>query len=88
MPPEVSVSNHQGATSENILSAVEETLKTMAHAGTNYLTKSTNMLRNVKKKKKKSEKVKRILPGTKIAFSNTLSAKKSRGKVIKFFTSD
>ena len=77
MPPEALVSNHQGANSENILSAVEETLKTMAHAGTNDLTKSTNML--IKKKKKESEKVKRILPGIKVAFSNTLSGKK-RGK--------
>ena len=56
MPPEALVSNHQGANSENILSAVEETLKTMAHAGTNDLTKSTNMLRKKKKKKRKSEK--------------------------------
>ena len=50
----VFVSNHPGATSELILSAVEETLKTnpstlMVYAGINNLTKSTNTLRNVKK---------------------------------------
>ena len=69
-----SVCNHLGATSENILSAVEETLKTnldtlIVYAGTNDLTKTINMLRNVKKICKKVE---RISSGTKIAFCNII----------------
>ena len=58
----VAISNHPVATSEDILSAVEETLKTnpntlIVNAGTNDLTNATNTLKNVKKKKKqKSEK--------------------------------
>ena len=51
----VSVSNHPGATSENILSVAQETLKTnpdtmIVHSGTNDFTKTTNtLLRNIKK---------------------------------------
>ena len=68
----VSVSSHPGATTEDILSAVEESLKTnldtlIAHAATNHLTKSINTLSNVKKI---LENVKIISPGTKIAFFN------------------
>ena len=66
---EASVSSHPGATNEDILIAVEESLKTnpdtpIVHAGTNDLTKSIKTLRNAKKI---CEKVKRISPGTKIA---------------------
>ena len=64
-----------GATTEDILSAVEESLKTnldtlIVHAGTNNLTKCINTLRNVK--------VKRISPGSKIAFSNIIYRKDKR----------
>ena len=70
----VSVSSHPGATTEDILSAVEESLKTnldtlIAHAATNHLTKSINTLSNVKKI---LENVKIISPGTKIAFFNII----------------
>ena len=74
----VSVSNHPRATSENILSAAEEKLKTnpdimIVHSGTNDFTKTTNtLLRNIKKNMRKSE---RILPGTKTAFSNFIYRK-------------
>ena len=48
----VSVSNFPGATSEDILAEVEDTLKThpdtlIVHAGTNDLTKNISTLRNV-----------------------------------------
>ena len=65
----VSVSNHPRATSENILSAAEETLKTnpdimTVHSGTNDFTKTTNtLLRNIKKiceKAKESCQVQRL----------------------------
>ena len=70
----VSVSSHPGATTEDILSAVEESLKTnpdtlIVHAATNHLTKSINTLSNVKKI---LENVKIISPGTKIAFFNII----------------
>ena len=70
----VSVSSHPGATTEDILSAVEESLKTnldtlIAHAATNHLTKSINTLSNVKKI---LENMKIISPGTKIAFFNII----------------
>ena len=63
-----SVSSHPGATNEDILSAVEESLKTnpdtlIVHAGTNDLTKSTKTLRNAKKyakKWKESRQVQRL----------------------------
>ena len=53
-PRKISVSNHPGTTSEDILSAVKETLKAnpdtlIVHAGTNDITKSTNTLRNIQK---------------------------------------
>ena len=65
-----SVSNFPGATSEDILVEVEDTLKTypdtlIIYAGTNYLTKNINTLRSVKKL---CEKAKRISPDTKIFF--------------------
>ena len=70
----VSVSNHPGTTSEYILSEGQETLKTnpdtlIVRAGTKDVTKTTNTLRNVKKI---CEKVKKISPGTKVAFSNII----------------
>ena len=50
----LSIINHPGATNEDILSTVEETLKTnpdtlIVNTGANNLTKTTNRLRNVKK---------------------------------------
>ena len=68
----VSASNFPGATSEDILAEVEDTLKThpdalIVHAGTSVLTKNINTLRSVKKL---CEKAKRISPDTKIAFAN------------------
>lgn len=65
----VSVSNHPGATSENILSVAQETLKTnpdtmIVHSGTNDFTKTTNtLLRNIKKmceREKESCQVQRL----------------------------
>ena len=60
----VSVSNFPGATGEDILAEVEDTLKThpdtlIVHAGTNDLTKNINTLISVKKL---CEKAKRISP--------------------------
>ena len=54
----VSVSNFPGATSEDILDEIKDTLKThldtlIVHAGTNDITKNINTLRSVKKKEKK-----------------------------------
>ena len=71
----VAISSYSVATSEDILSAIEETLKTspdtpIVNAGTNDLTNATNTLKNVKKKKKK---LKRISP--KIAFSKIIYRK-------------
>ena len=48
----VSISNHQGATSEDILSAVEETLKTnpdtlIVHAGTNDHKNGNHLIAHV-----------------------------------------
>ena len=76
----VSVSNFPGATSEDILDEVEDTLKThpdtlIVHAGTNDLTKNINTLRSVKKL---CEKAKRISPDTKIVFSNIIYRKDRR----------
>ena len=76
----VSVRNFPGATSEDILAEVEDTLKThpdtlIVHAGTNDLAKSINTLRNVKKS---CEKAKRISPDTKILFSNIIYRKGRR----------
>ena len=70
----VSVSNFPGASSEDILSEVEGTLKThpdtlIVHAGTNDVPKNINTLRSVKKL---CEKAKRISPDTKIVFSNII----------------
>ena len=78
----VSVSNHPGATTEDILSAVAESLKTnpdtlIVHVDTKDLTKSTNW--NVKKI---CEKVKRISPGTKTGFSNIIY-RKEKGNIEK-----
>ena len=63
----VSVSNFPGATSEDILAEVGDTLKThpdtlTVHAGTNYHTKNINTLRGVMKL---CEKSKSISPDTK-----------------------
>ena len=58
----VAISSYSVATSEDILSAAEETLKTnrdtpIVNAGANDLTNATNTLKNVqKKKKRKTEK--------------------------------
>ena len=76
----VSVSNFPGATSEDILAEVEDTLKThpdtlIVHAGTNDLTKNINTLRSVKKL---CEKAKRISPDKKIVFSNIIYRKDRR----------
>ena len=76
----VCVSNFPGATSEDILDEVEDTLKThpdtlIVHAGTNDLTKNINTLRSVKKLR---EKAKRISPDTKIVFSNLIYRKDRR----------
>ena len=76
----VSVSNFPGATSEDILDEIEDTLKThpdtlIVHTGTNDLTKNINTLRSVKKL---CEKAKRISPDTKIAFLNTIYRKDRR----------
>ena len=70
----VSVSNFPGATSEDILDEIEDTLKThpdtlIVYAGINDLTKNINTLRSVKKL---CEKAKRISPDTKIVFSNII----------------
>ena len=76
----VSVSNFPGATSEDILDEIEDTLKThpdtlIVHARTTDLTKNINTLRSVKKL---CEKAKRISPDTKIAFSNIIYQKDKR----------
>ena len=76
----VSVSNFPGATSEDILDEIEDTLKThpdtlIVHARTNDLTKNINTLRSVKKL---CEKAKRIPPDTKIVFSNVIYQKDRR----------
>ena len=68
----VSVSNFPGATSEDILDEIEDTLKTHSDTlivHTNDLTKSINTLRSVKKL---CQKAKRISPDTKIVFSNII----------------
>ena len=67
----VSVRNFPGATSEDILDEVKDTLKIhpdtqIVGAGANDLTKDINMLKSVKKL---CEKAKRILPDTKIVFA-------------------
>ena len=61
----VSVSNFPGATSEDILDEIKDTLKThldtlIVHAGTNDITKSINTLRSVKKKEKKQTESRQI----------------------------
>ena len=61
----VSVSNFPGATSEDILDEIEDTLKThpdtlIVHTGTNDLTKNINTLRSVKKQKE-SRQIQRLL---------------------------
>ena len=76
----VSVSNFPGATSEDILAEVEDTLKAhpdtlIVHAGTNDLTNNINTLRSVKKL---CEKARRISPDTKIVFSNIIYRKDRR----------
>ena len=76
----VSVSNFPGATSEDILNEIEDTLKThpntlIVHAGTNDLTKNISTMRSVKKL---CEKAKRISPNTKIVFSNIIYRKDRR----------
>ena len=76
----VSVSNLPGATSEDILDKIENTLTThpdtlIVHAETNDLTKDINTLRSFKKLCKKA---KRISPGTKIVFSNIIYRKDRR----------
>ena len=76
----VSVSNFPGATSEDILDEIEDTLKThpdtlIVYAGINDLTKNINTLRSVKKL---CEKAKRISPDTKIAFPNIIYQKDKR----------
>ena len=76
----VFVSNSPGATSEDILDEIEDTLKThpdtlIVHAGTNGLTKNINTLRSVKKL---CEKAKRISPYTKIVFTNIIYRKDRR----------
>ena len=76
----VSVSNIPGATIDDILAEVEDTLKThpdtlIVHAGTNELTKNINTMRSVKKL---CEKAKRISPDTKIVFSNIIYRKDRR----------
>ena len=69
-----------GATIEDILDEIEDTLKThpdtlIVHARTNDLTKNINTLRSVKKL---CEKAKRIPPDTKIVFSNVIYRKDRR----------
>ena len=76
----VSVSNFPGATSEDILAEVEDTLKThpdtlIVHAGTNDLTKNINTLISVKKL---CEKATRISPDTKTVFSKIIYRKDRR----------
>ena len=76
----VAVSNFPGATSEDILDEIEDTLKTqpdslIVHTGTNDLTKNINTPRSVKKL---CEKAKRISPDTKIVFSNIIHRKDRR----------
>ena len=76
----VSVSNFPGATSEDILDEIEDTLKThpdtlIVHARTTDLTKNINTLRSVKKL---CEKAKRTSPDTKIVFSNIIHQKDRR----------
>ena len=76
----VAVSNFPGATSEDILDEIEDTLKThpdtlIVHARTTDLTKNINTLRSVKKL---CEKAKRIPPDTKIVFSNVIYRKDRR----------
>ena len=70
----VSVSNFPGATSDDILAEVEDTLKThpdtlIVYAGPNDLTKNINTMRSVTKL---YEKAKRISPDTKIVFLNII----------------
>ena len=76
----VSFSSHPSATSKDILSAVEEILKTnpdilIVDAGINDLTKIIITLKSVKKIR---EKVKRFSPGTQIAFSNIIYRRNKR----------
>ena len=76
----VYVNNFPGATSEDILDEVEDTLKTrpdnlIFYAGRNDLAKNINTLRTVTKL---YEKAKRISPDTKIVFSNIIYWKDRR----------
>ena len=76
----VSFSSHPSATRKDILSAVEEILKTnpdtlIVDAGINDLTKIIITLKSVKKIR---EKVKRFSPGTQIAFSNIIYRRNKR----------
>ena len=76
----VPVSNHPGATTEDILGAIKESLKTnpdilIVHTGTSDLTKSFKTLRNIKRI---CEKVKRFSSVTKIALSNIIYRKDKR----------
>ena len=76
----VFVSNFPGATSQDILDEIEDTLKThpdtlIVYAGTNDLTKNSNTLRSIRKL---CEKAKRISPDTKIVFSNIIYLKDRR----------
>ena len=62
MSKKVSVSNFRGATSEDILAEVEDTLKThpdtfIVHAGKNDLTKNINTLISVKKLCEKATRI-------------------------------
>ena len=80
----VSVSNFPGATSEDILAEVEDTLKThpdtlIVHAGTNDLTKNISTLKSVKKL---CEKAKRISPYKDCIFEYNLPEGKTKGDVI------
>ena len=76
----VYVNNFPGATSEDILDEVEDTLKIrpdslLFYARTNDLAKNINTLRTVTKL---CEKAKRISPDTKIVFSNIIYWKDRR----------
>ena len=76
----VYVSHFPGATIEDILDEIEDTLKThpdtlIVYAGTNDLTKNSNTLRSIRKL---CEKAKRISPDTKIVFSNIIYWKDRR----------
>ena len=76
----VSVSNFQGATSEDILEEIEDILNShpdtlIFHASTSQFIKNINTLRNVKNI---CEKTKRVSPDTKVEFSNTIYRKGKR----------